>query len=165
MPNQDFTKTISVNQTPAQAYAAINNVRAWWEGNIEGNTDQLGEVFTYRYEDIHRSVQKVTELVPGQKIVWQVIDSQLNFIQDKTEWKGTTIMFELAPKGDQTEIRFTHLGLVPTVECYDACSTAWSSIIGDSLKNLIASGQGQASISSILAAQKEAEDPKSGSPV
>lgn len=152
MTEQHFTTTITVDQTPAEAFAAINNVRAWWEGEIEGNTDQLGDVFTYRFADVHRSVQQVTELVPGQKIVWQVIDAQLNFVKDKAEWKGTTITFDIAPKGGKTEIRFTHLGLIPAFECYDACSTAWRSIISDSLQNLITAGRAQPSI---LTAQKE----------
>jgi len=149
MSNQDFTTTITVDQTPEEAYAAINDVRSWWEGEIEGQTDMLGESFTYRYADIHRSVQKVTELIPGKKIVWQVTDAQLNFVQDKAEWKGTTIIFDIARKGDKTEIRFTHVGLVPKFECYDSCSTAWSSIISDGLQNLIANGKAQPSISAL----------------
>jgi Activator of Hsp90 ATPase homolog 1-like protein len=149
MSNQDFTTTITVDQTPEEAYAAINDVRSWWEGEIEGKTDTLGESFTYRYEDIHRSVQKVTELIPGKKIVWQVTDAQLNFVQDKAEWKGTTIVFDIAKKGDKTEVRFTHVGLVPKFECYDSCSTAWSSIISNGLQNLIANGKAQPSISAL----------------
>jgi hypothetical protein len=61
-----FTTTISVDQTPEEAFAAINNVRGWWTGDIEGGTDKVGDEFTYRYEDIHYSRQKITALVPGK---------------------------------------------------------------------------------------------------
>lgn len=42
MKHQNFTSTISVDQTPQEAFAAINNVRGWWSGKIEGDTDKPG---------------------------------------------------------------------------------------------------------------------------
>jgi hypothetical protein len=75
MKSQNYTTTFAVDQTPEEAFAAINNVRGWWSGNIEGNTDRLGDEWTYRYKDIHYSKQKITELVPAKKIVWLVLDS------------------------------------------------------------------------------------------
>ena len=71
------------------------------------------------------------------------IGCPLNFVKDKTEWNGTDIVFEIARKGDKTEVRFTHVGLVPTFECYDGCSGAWGFYINDSLRNLITTGKGQ----------------------
>ena len=79
MKNRSFTTTISVNQTPNEAFAAINNVRGWWSGEVEGATDKPGAEFTYRYKDAHRSTQKVTELIPGKKVAWHVSDSHLSF--------------------------------------------------------------------------------------
>ena len=73
MKKRSFTTTISVDQTPNEAFAAINNVRGWWSGEIEGATDKLEAEFTYRYKDAHRSTQKVTELIPGEKIAWPQI--------------------------------------------------------------------------------------------
>ncbi len=67
MNSQNFTATFTVDQTPEEAFAAINNVRGWWSGQIEGNTDKLGAEFTYRYKDVHYSKQKITEFVPGKK--------------------------------------------------------------------------------------------------
>jgi hypothetical protein len=140
--DQDYTAAFTVDQTPMRAFDAINDVRGWWSGNIEGGTDKLGDVFTYRYEDIHYSKQKITEFVPGKKVVWLVLDSYLNFIKDKTEWNGTKIVFEVSKKGAKTEVRFTHRGLVPEVECYGACSDAWGSYIRGSLRGLVTTGKG-----------------------
>jgi uncharacterized protein YndB with AHSA1/START domain len=143
MKAQSLTITFAVDQTPQEVFAAINNVRGWWSGEIDGRTDKLGEEWTYRYKDVHRSTQKITEFVPGKKVVWHVSDAQLNFVKDKTEWNGTDIVFEIARKGDKTEVRFTHVGLVPAFECYGGCSGAWGFYINDSLRNLITTGKGQ----------------------
>ena len=51
---------------------------------------------------------------------------------------GTEISFEIAKRGNKTEVRFTHVGLVPGVECFGDCSNAWSSYISNSLRNFIA---------------------------
>jgi hypothetical protein len=143
MKTQNFTVTISVDQTPEEVFDAINDVRGWWSGEIDGTTDKLGAEFEYRYKDMHRTTQKITELVPGKKVVWHVVKSFIGFVPDKEEWDGTDIVFEIARKGDKTELRFTHVGLVPAIECYDGCSGAWGFYIQESLRGLITSGKGQ----------------------
>jgi uncharacterized protein YndB with AHSA1/START domain len=141
MNSQSFTTTFVVDQTPEDVFAAITNVRGWW-GDIEGSTDELGEEFTYRYQDLHYSRQKVTELIPGKKIVWHILDAYLKFTEDPNEWVGTDITFEVARKGHHTEVRFTHLGLVPEFECFDTCSSAWGFYVNSSLRGLITTGRG-----------------------
>jgi len=149
MQTQNFTSTILVDLPPTKVFNAINNVREWWTGDpgVEGNTNKLGDEFTYRYADIHYSKQKVKELIPGKKIVWLVIESNLNFTKVKNEWTGTEISFEIFDvngENNQTTVRFTHVGLIPEVECYTDCSKAWSSYINNSLKKFIADQKLQA---------------------
>jgi hypothetical protein len=143
MKTKNFTTTILVDQTPQEAFDAINDVRGWWSGEIEGRTDVLGAEWTYSYKMLHRTTQKITELTPGKKIAWHVTDSHIDFVRDKSEWDGTDIVFEIAKKGDKTEVRFTHVGLVPTIECYDGCSGAWGFYVNESLRDFIAKGKGQ----------------------
>lgn len=143
MSTQDYSIAFTVDASPEEAFAAVNNVRGWWSGEIEGRTDQLGAQFTYRYKSLHRTTQQITELVPGKKIVWHVIDSYIGFVQHKTEWVDTDVVFEITRRGQQTELRFTHVGLVPTIECYGGCSGAWGFYIQESLRELIATGRGQ----------------------
>lgn len=139
---KSFTTAFTVDQTPDEVFAAINDVRGWWSGEIDGDTDKLGAEFTYRYKDIHRSTQRIIELVPGKKVVWHVLDSYLSFVQDTDEWNDTRVVFEIARKGSETELRFTHLGLLPENECFNDCSTAWGFYINTSLRNLITIGKG-----------------------
>jgi hypothetical protein len=112
-------------------------------GQIDGPTDKLGAEFTYRYQELHRSTQKITELVPGKKVVWHVLDAKINFVKGKDEWNGTDIVFEIARDGGKTELRFTHVGLVPAIECYSKCSGAWGYYINESLCRLITTGKGE----------------------
>ena len=143
MKHQNFTTTISVDQTPQEAFAAINNVRGWWSGQIEGDTGKPGAEFTYRYQDVHRSTQKITELIPGKRVVWHVVDSHLSTLKEKSEWNGSDIIFEISEKEGKTEVRFTHIGLVPEYESYGSCSNAWSMLINGNLRKLIATGKSQ----------------------
>lgn len=141
--DQDFTTTISVDQSPEEVFAAINDVRGWWSGEIEGETDKPGAEFTYRYKDLHRTKQKVTEFLPGKRVVWHVLDSELTFVSAKSEWTGTDIIFDISRKGPKTEVRFTHVGLVPRYQCYGDCSGAWGRLIDENLRKLIRTGKAQ----------------------
>jgi uncharacterized protein YndB with AHSA1/START domain len=143
MTTKDFTTTILVDNTPEEVFDAINNVRGWWSEEIDGSTDKLNSEFDYHYEDVHRCKIKIIELVPNKKVVWSVLDNYFKFTKDKSEWKGTKIIFDIAEKDNKTEMRFTHHGLVPAYECYEICRDAWTGYIQKSLRNLITAGKGQ----------------------
>jgi hypothetical protein len=83
------------------------------------------------------------EVIPDKKVVWLVLDNYFSFTEDKSEWKGTQVIFEISKKDNKTEVRFAHLGLVPEYECFDICSNAWGSYINGSLRSLIATGKGR----------------------
>jgi hypothetical protein len=142
MDNQNFTVSFFVDQTPKEAFNAINNVRGWWTENLQGGTQKLNDEFEVRFGDVHYSKQKLIEVIPDKKVVWLITDSQLNFIKNKSEWTGTQISFEIAEKDGRTQVRFTHSGLVPEIECYRDCSNAWGYYV-NSLRSLITTGKGQ----------------------
>lgn len=141
MAKQDFTTTLVIDQTPRQVFNAINNPRDWWSGEINGNTGKLNDEFTYRYQELHFSKQRIVEMIPDQKVVWLVTESLINYAEDKNEWTGTKISFEISEKGNKTQLRFTHLGLDPQIECFESCSYSWTQIIQQSLFSLIATGK------------------------
>lgn len=148
MTATNFTTTILVNQSPKEVFDAVNNVRGWWQGKIEGSTEKLNDEFTYRMEEIHFSKQKLVEVIPNKKVVWLVTDSNLNFVINKSEWTETKISFEISENENKldkyrTQLRFTHVGLVPKIECYGGCSNAWSQLIEKSLFSLITTGKGK----------------------
>lgn len=143
MATSDLSLTLLVNKTPEEVFNAINNVRGWWSENIVGGTEKLNDEFIYRYKDLHYSKQRLIEVVPNKKVVWLVTDSSLNFIDNKSEWTGTRISFDISEKDNKTQIHFTHYGLVPGCECFDACFEGWSTYVTDSLLKLITTGKGK----------------------
>ncbi|HJS43768.1 MAG TPA: SRPBCC domain-containing protein [Gemmatimonadales bacterium] len=143
MLGKNYTKSFVVDRSPEEVFDAINNVRGWWSEAIAGNTDQLGAEWDYHYQDVHRARFKITEFVPGKKVVWHCVENYFNFVADKTEWTGTDVVFEISRQGSKTAVRFTHVGLVPAYECYNVCSDAWGGYVGSSLRNLITTGKGQ----------------------
>lgn len=143
MKNRDFTLTLSVDQTPEEVYAAVTNVRGWWSQGLVGRSAKVGDEFTYRHEDLHRSTHRVIEAVPGERVVWRTLDADLAIGDNRTEWIGTENRFEIARKGKKTELRFTHVGLVPEFECFEACSRGWTYFVADSLRRLITTGKGK----------------------
>ena len=142
MTIQDFQPSFSVPQSPEDVFAAVTNPKRWWTGEIEGHADNVGDEFSYRYGDVHYSKQRVTDLVPGQRAAWRVVESHLAGNADPEEWTGTEITFEISRQEGQTELRFSHLGLVPRFECFEACSSAWGFYVNGSLKRLITTGEG-----------------------
>ncbi|UXP31388.1 SRPBCC domain-containing protein [Reichenbachiella agarivorans] len=143
MKNENYTTTLLVNQSPKEVFNAITNVRGWWSEQIEGNTAHLNDEFRYHYKDIHSCHIKLIEVVEDEKIIWQVVDNYFNFTKDKSEWKGTKISFEIIKKDNKTALIFTHIGLIPSYECYDICTDSWGNYITGSLRSLIETGKGQ----------------------
>lgn len=143
MSNKDFSTAVQFTQTQQEVFNAITNVRGWWSENIAGNTAAQGDVFDYAYNDVHRSKIKLAEVVPYKKVEWEVLDNYFSFTKDKNEWVGSHIIFDIAEKDGKTELRFTHKGLTPADECYDACVNGWTQYINHSLPSLINTGKGQ----------------------
>jgi len=146
MKNQNYTSSFTVDQTPKEVFDAVNNPRGWWSEVIEGDTSKLGAVFYYHFRDLHRSTIKIIECTPEKRVVWRVLFNDFSFVKDRTESTGTDIVFEIEKKGPQTELRFTHIGLMPDCECYDACSEGWRNYINGSLRDLIATGKGRPNV-------------------
>jgi hypothetical protein len=143
MSDQSYTTSIAVDRPSLEVFHAINDVRSWWNEDITGETDKVGGEFTHYVKEIHRAQIQVTELVPGERVTWRVLDNWFSFIEDETEWKDTLIRFDLSEKDGGTEVKFTHIGLVPDYECFDVCQNAWGVYIGGSLRSLITTGAGR----------------------
>lgn len=139
-PISSYRTEFRVDQAPDVVHQAIEDVRGWWSGQIEGDTRTVGGSFGYDVPGIHFSRQEILASIPGSSIEWKVVDSNLAYAKDPQEWTGTFVRFEIIPEGTGSKVRFTHSGLVPAFECYGACSSAWALLIEGNLKRRIETG-------------------------
>ncbi len=142
MKTNDISISLLVDQSPEQVFEAVKNVQGWWSKSIVGKSAELNDEFAYEVKGIHFSRQRLVEVVPAKRIVWQVTESNMSFLEDTDEWTGTRVIFDISRSGDQTELLFTHEGLHPGVECYDKCQPAWTQYIRHSLLRLVTTGKG-----------------------
>ena len=144
MKKQDFNCSITAEVTAEEAVEAISRVSEWWAADFEGSSQKLGDIFTVRFGETFVTF-RITEFIPGTKVVWSVEDCYLHWLKDKTEWTDTNVIFELSTENGSTTINFTHQGLIPAVECYSDCVKGWTEYIPGSLLKLLTVGEGQPS--------------------
>jgi Activator of Hsp90 ATPase homolog 1-like protein len=142
MSNTNYQHTFVVPRTPTQVFEAIARVADWWTINTDGSAKALGDEFTVQFGDVHRTTQRIAEAVLGERIVWHVTESNLPWLKDAEEWKGTDIVFEMVATHGGTQLTFTHIGLTPEVECFEQCEKGWDYFIGTSLFKLLTEGAG-----------------------
>ncbi len=141
MKRQDFTANIHVNATANEAFEKIAKVDDWWSKNFTGRALRQGDTFTIRSGDTKVHF-RVTEAIPGEIIVWRVTDCHLPWLNDKTEWTDTKVIWEIFPKINGTQIKMTHVGLMPDMECYEMCRDDWMDFIKGSLLKFINENKG-----------------------
>lgn len=138
MSTQHFSLSFVVDRSPGEVFNIIKDVSSWWSGlyneQFEGKSDSKDDEFSFRAGNgAHYSRQRLIEIIPGKRLVWLVIESELNFLKNRSEWTGTKIIFDVAKKESQTAITFTHEGLHPKVECYNSCAPVWTQYLEQKL--------------------------------
>ncbi len=142
MSQQNYTCSIAAKISAQEAFNRINRISDWWSENIQGSYEKPNDTFTIHFNFGDSFVIKIVELVKDKKIVWLVTDSNLTWIKDKKEWTRTKICFDISTVNNSTQINFTHIGLVPGIECYVGCVKGWNQYIKESLFKLLADGKG-----------------------
>lgn len=138
MQPKDYQCRISSPVSAEEAFDGIGAVPAWWAIHTEGYTRCLHDVFTVRFDKDKTYVTfEITELVPNRRVVWLVTDCNLHWIGNKTEWTGTSIVWEITPGDDGVRIDMTHHGLVPEAECFQDCQAGWNDHLKNSLKKYL----------------------------
>lgn len=128
---KDFTYSFTTPKSPEEIFNLLLVINKWWSGIFEeiitGESRKINDEFSFRAGGgVHYSKHRLTELVPNQKIVWEIIESTLSFLTKTDEWMNTKLRFDIAREGDMSRVTFTHEGLVPKFECYNNCTDAWA---------------------------------------
>jgi hypothetical protein len=140
--NQDYRCSITAPVSQEEAFDKISQVSKWWAESFQGSARSLGDTFTVTFGDTVVDF-KISEVVGNDKIVWDVVDCNLPWLSDKKEWNNTSVVWELSSENGTTTISMTHVGLVPTVECYEGCEEGWNFFVTQSLLQYLTEGIGQ----------------------
>jgi hypothetical protein len=138
----DYHAMIEVHCSAQKAFDAICRVSAWWTENTDGDTVHPNGEFTVRFGETF-SRFKIIEYIPGQKLVWHVLDCNLHWMNDKKEWKDTKILWQITGSGNSSRIIMTHIGLNAGIECFEDCTKGWNHYVTVSLFKLIEEGKGE----------------------
>ncbi|WP_276483722.1 SRPBCC family protein [Paraflavitalea pollutisoli] len=117
MANIEHLLTIKV---PAQqVYEALTTRKglgAVWTTELQVYQD-VGAINEFTFgTDTDR--MKIIELVPGKKVVWEVVASD-------PEWVRTIISFELEDKGTKTAITLKHMHWREVTDFFRSCNYNW----------------------------------------
>ena len=138
---KDFDYSLLVKASAKEAMKKISQVNLWWAKNFKGKAAKLNDMFSVYFGDTFVDF-KISEVIPGKKIIWLVTDCNLGWIKDKKEWKNTEVIWALTEKDGKTQIDFVHKGLTPESECYESCKPGWTGHLKGSLVKLINDGKG-----------------------
>ena len=141
---ESFRTKIEVSKSPQEVFKIITeDVSKWWGGSdLNGNTTEVDDEFVVHHQGAHYSRQRLIEVVPEKKLVWHVTEGTLYWLKkDQQEWTNTKMIFEISTNNNKTILHFTHLGLVPHKECYEACRQGWTMVITDWLFHYIIDGK------------------------
>ncbi|NDV45152.1 SRPBCC family protein [Flagellimonas sediminis] len=126
-----YSYSFRTKKTAQEIFNLLLNIPAWWSGifeeTIAGPSKQVGDEFEFKAGGgAHYTKQKLIELVPDKRIIWEIRECHLQFVTNHSEWVGTHLQFDIESFVDDTKVTFTHLGLVPQFECFEGCSGAWT---------------------------------------
>ena len=121
---RSFTAVVPLSASPATVLAALttlDGLAAWW-APVTGDPGAGGEL-TFTFSTHGTNTVRVLSSGPTE-VVWESIVSE-----PAPEWVGTRMVWEIAPDSTGSELRFTHLGLTPELDCYDDCHSGWSHFV------------------------------------
>ncbi len=142
METNDFNSSISAKISAGEAIKRISNVSGWWGITFSGNSEKQNDQFVVKMGSDSCFDFTVAEIIPGKRIVWLITDCYMPWYSDKKEWANTKLIFDLTENNGVTELKFTHEGLTPGVECYNDCVPGWTHWIKTSLFSYLTTGEG-----------------------
>lgn len=130
MKDKNYHKTLTVHAAADEALRKISQI-SWWQKHFSGSANQPGDRFRVPFGAPSFVDFVVAELIPKKKLVWEVTGCHLHWFGDKKEWLDTRLVFELSEQNRRTIVEFTHVGLTPEKECFEACQKGWDGHLTD----------------------------------
>ncbi|WP_299654436.1 hypothetical protein [uncultured Tateyamaria sp.] len=129
----DYSATITTSASPDRAARMItDDLELWWSTRV----DRHPTGFTIRFNRSH-----VTFAIdPGNTTTdfsWTCTDAHMIIedVDEPQEWKGTSLIWRVAPTTGGCKVTLTHKGLTPQIACFDVCQRGWQHFFETSLRN------------------------------
>lgn len=90
--------------------------------NEESDDPKLGEIARFQFTNELDMEMRLTEFMPGYRIMGQCIDGNL-------EWLGTTVAFELEEIDNDVLLRLYHSGWEEISEFFGQCNYYWATFL------------------------------------
>ena len=142
MEQNDFNSNTSANISTDEAIKKICDVARWWGVTVTGSAEKQNDKFIVKMGGDSFFNFTVEELVPRKRVVWLITDCNMPWYADKKEWANTKLIFDIREHNGVTELKFTHEGLTPELECYNDCAPGWTHWIKTSLHSYFTTGEG-----------------------
>lgn len=145
----NLTLSIDVQVPPTTAYKALTSgFRYWWSEFAEGTLDTPGDRLHMTFPP-GRSYWtfEASNLEPGRRVSISCIGADHILTEhpeaDRQEWLGSTIDWRINASDTGCIITMEHIGLTPSLVCYDVCEQGWAIYFQRSLKDYLNTGSGK----------------------
>jgi len=139
----DYQKSITINKSANEVYAALTHqIADWWSNDLTGTTAVVGDEYDIAFGKTRKTF-RIMEAVPHERVVWQCVKAYIDMasLKNKAEWVGTKLTWILSPANHGITLTFLHEGLNESFECYEVCEAGWDYFIG-SLRAFLTTGKG-----------------------
>lgn len=147
MAHPNYKKSILVTADAYSSYKAITcDVENWWT-RPDKPLANVGDRAKFTFPPgISYWTFELTQANKPIFVEWTCVDAlHIHEGQPKeieTEWLDTKINWTIERTKDSTKIEIEHVGLNPTLLCYDICEAGWDIFFLNSLKSYLDTGVG-----------------------
>lgn len=129
---------VQLSATPENVLAALTTsegIAGWWAKSNSIREENSNGLLSVDFGRI-KKLMRVQHTNSGLGLTWDVLECTLR------EWPDTKITFDVTPtSAGGCSLKLEHIGLDPTLECYESCSTGWAYFMA-SLKQFLETGKG-----------------------
>ena len=132
IPTSDYTLEKRVGCSRERVFDALttlDGLAGWWTPLVSGTPWAGGEI-TFGFSGLEEKiVMRVEQTTPPSTVVWTCLVHT-----GHPEWHDTRIIFELAHDEAASQLSFRHIGLTPSLGCYETCESGWDHFLASLLR-------------------------------
>lgn len=137
---QNYEEIINVPAPQRDCFQAVaTQMDKWWTHTTDGGLEKVGDKVTAKFPPdygfwtfeaiVFERLNRIEMICVDAH---HKVDGQPEEIDQ--EWLGTKIIWNFRSVGDTTEIKMTHEGLTPKLNCWGICLDGWKHFFKRSLK-------------------------------